>query len=309
MPGAVVDMQNAANVLRTHPSTRSPTVIPASARRPRGRPPLRNGAGAAATDGTAPQRRAALPAGGLPTGGSRVRSRATRKHGRCPGDAARRIPRPCAKLDGDTVKHKRMARAPPRAQLARPCFIIDAIGGSECRFIILRQKQGDTSDERWEASSLKEGCWTEADTEDLARRQVGQASFVATSAQLDGLGYSPWIQKRLVDCRVDEGRKDVPSRQILSIIGEIIDMPAVPITPLKCAGDPPSEARRGCAEPYRTKSPAIRPGFLNARPRRQRVPWPVVLLPDCLPAFPPVTPACPLVGAPPFDGADVARCP
>jgi hypothetical protein len=75
----------------------------------------------------------------------------------------------------------------------------------------LEPKQGHRSDERWEASSLKEGCWTEADTENLARRQVGQATFVATSPKLDGLGYSPWVQNRLVDCRIDEGRKDVPS--------------------------------------------------------------------------------------------------
>ena len=83
----------------------------------------------------------------------------------------------------------------------------------------LEPKEGDTSDERWEASSLKEGRWTVADTEDLARRQVGQATFEAVSPNLDGsLVYSPWMQKRLVDCncppsalmrqigRVEEGR-------------------------------------------------------------------------------------------------------
>jgi hypothetical protein len=96
----------------------------------------------------------------------------------------------------------------------------------------LEPKEGDTSDERWEASSLKEGCWTVADTEDLARRQVGQATFEAISTNLDGsLVYSPWMQKRLVDCKMDQERKDVPSRQVLSKSGKLIDIPVVPITP------------------------------------------------------------------------------
>jgi hypothetical protein len=89
----------------------------------------------------------------------------------------------------------------------------------------LEPRNGDTSDPSWEASSLKEGCWTEADSEELARRQVEQATFNTN------LVHSPWTQRKLVICRLDQSQKNVPSSQVLSKTGKIIDIPAVPTSP------------------------------------------------------------------------------
>jgi hypothetical protein len=90
----------------------------------------------------------------------------------------------------------------------------------------LEPNNGDTSDPSWEASSLIEGCWIEADTEELARRQVEQATFQPPKLDKDDV-LSPWTQEKLVVCRLDQTRKDVPSGQVLSESGKIIDLPAV----------------------------------------------------------------------------------
>ena len=96
----------------------------------------------------------------------------------------------------------------------------------------LEPKNGDTSDPSWEASSLKEGCWTEADSEELARRQVEQATYKAilpkTGSNTVG---SPWTRPGLVQCKIDEDQKSVPSSQLLSKSGKIIDIPAVTTSP------------------------------------------------------------------------------
>jgi hypothetical protein len=92
----------------------------------------------------------------------------------------------------------------------------------------LEPRNGDTSDPSWEASSLKEGCWTEADSEERARRQVEQATFKAILPKPGGnMVCSPWTQPELVQCRLDESQKSVPSGQLLSKSGKIIDVPAV----------------------------------------------------------------------------------
>ena len=96
----------------------------------------------------------------------------------------------------------------------------------------LEPTNGDTSDPSWEASSLTEGCWTEADSEELARRQVEQATFQLISPKLGtNIVRSPWSQAKLVRCRLDRGRSNVPSSQILSESGKIIDVPLVPTSP------------------------------------------------------------------------------
>jgi hypothetical protein len=41
----------------------------------------------------------------------------------------------------------------------------------------LEPKNGDISDPSWEASYLKEGCWVEAKTEELARSHVEGATL------------------------------------------------------------------------------------------------------------------------------------
>ncbi len=97
----------------------------------------------------------------------------------------------------------------------------------------LEPRNGHTGDPSWEASSLKEGCWTEADSEEWARRKVEQATFEAILPELAGNTVrSPWTQPELVQCRLDESQKGVPSNQVLSESGKIIDIPAVSISPL-----------------------------------------------------------------------------
>jgi hypothetical protein len=64
-------------------------------------------------------------------------------------------------------------------------------------FFYLEPKNGDTSDPSWEASYLREGCWTEAVTEELARRRIESASLkMVTRKQHEPMktfsrGYSP----------------------------------------------------------------------------------------------------------------------
>jgi hypothetical protein len=96
----------------------------------------------------------------------------------------------------------------------------------------LEPKNGDTTDPSWEASSLREGCWTEADSEKLARRQVEQATFKAILTKSgQNMVCSPWTQPGLVHCKIDLAQKGVPSSQVLSKSGKIIDLPAVPTSP------------------------------------------------------------------------------
>jgi hypothetical protein len=92
----------------------------------------------------------------------------------------------------------------------------------------LEPTNGDTSDPSWEASSLKEGCWTEANAEELARRQVAYATFNAILSKPAGdMVRSPWTQTRLVHCRIDVVETSVPSNQVLSKSGKIVGVPAV----------------------------------------------------------------------------------
>lgn len=96
----------------------------------------------------------------------------------------------------------------------------------------LEPRGGDTSDASWEASSLAEGCWTEAGSEELARRQVEQATFQRILPEHGGgILRSPWTQQGLVQCKLDQTQKNVPSSQVLSKSGKIIDIPAVPTSP------------------------------------------------------------------------------
>jgi hypothetical protein len=96
----------------------------------------------------------------------------------------------------------------------------------------LEPRNGDISDPSWEASSLTEGCWTAAGTAELARRQVEQATFKPISLRLGReVVRSPWTQDKLVSCNIDQAQKNVPSNQILSKSGKLIDIPAVPTSP------------------------------------------------------------------------------
>jgi hypothetical protein len=66
----------------------------------------------------------------------------------------------------------------------------------------------------------------------LARRQVEQATFKRTSEE-PGVqcARSPWTQQSLVQCKLDQAQKSVPSSQVLSKSGKIIDIPIVPTSP------------------------------------------------------------------------------
>jgi hypothetical protein len=86
----------------------------------------------------------------------------------------------------------------------------------------LEPAEGKVADPSWEASSLKEGCWTEADTETIARDQVKSATFTMIPEQHRD---SPWVQPQLAKCRVDNSPRQIPSGMILSKTGKLIDIP------------------------------------------------------------------------------------
>ncbi len=89
----------------------------------------------------------------------------------------------------------------------------------------LEPKNGDTSDQSWEATSLQEGCWTEAETELVARDRVAGATLqmmdVRPGQPLNV--HSPWIQPRLTDCRPDKPPRDIPAGKILTKSGKVLD--------------------------------------------------------------------------------------
>jgi hypothetical protein len=89
----------------------------------------------------------------------------------------------------------------------------------------LEPKNGDTTDPSWEASYLKEGCWTEAATEQLARRQVEGATLKVLSRKPhEPMNiFPPWTQPRLTDCRPDKPPRDIPVGKVLTKSGKILD--------------------------------------------------------------------------------------
>jgi hypothetical protein len=88
----------------------------------------------------------------------------------------------------------------------------------------LEPKNGDTSDPSWEASSLKEGCWTEAKTTEQARHKVEGASLKMVDMKPGKpVVYSPWIQTRLTDCGLGKPPRDIPAGKVLTKSGKILD--------------------------------------------------------------------------------------
>jgi hypothetical protein len=86
----------------------------------------------------------------------------------------------------------------------------------------------ELSDPSWQASSLKESCWTEATTEAVARHQVECATFimVAPAQPESEVVKSPWVQPRLSSRRIDNSQCQLPSGKVLGKTGKIIEIPA-----------------------------------------------------------------------------------
>jgi hypothetical protein len=87
---------------------------------------------------------------------------------------------------------------------------------------VLGPRNGDTNDPRWEASSLKERCWTEAETEQIARRLVEGATFERVDAPGLKVAASPWTDPQLTYCHVDSSAPSVPVQSVLSERGTVI---------------------------------------------------------------------------------------
>jgi hypothetical protein len=87
----------------------------------------------------------------------------------------------------------------------------------------LEPKEGVTSDPRWAATSLREGCWIDASTESDARQAVG---IYTTRAAHPGPGQktliSPWHDPALTHCRPGNSVGHVLDRIILTVNGRII---------------------------------------------------------------------------------------
>jgi hypothetical protein len=81
----------------------------------------------------------------------------------------------------------------------------------------LEPKGGNTSDPSWELSILKEGCWTETATEQLAREQVVRVTVKVPDANTHSkLGSPPWTQPRLTDCKPDKPPQNIPTGKVLT---------------------------------------------------------------------------------------------
>jgi hypothetical protein len=87
----------------------------------------------------------------------------------------------------------------------------------------LEPKDGQTTDPRWQATSLREACWINAPSPHIARLRVE----VATVRFLDHDTYkvelfSPWIDADLTDCSPGNAPGDLPDGIILTASGKRI---------------------------------------------------------------------------------------
>jgi hypothetical protein len=88
----------------------------------------------------------------------------------------------------------------------------------------LEPKDGNVSDPSWEASYLKEGCWVEARTEELARHKVEGATLRMLDVKPGRpVVFPPWTQPRLTDCKPDEPPRDIPAGKVLTESGQLLD--------------------------------------------------------------------------------------
>jgi hypothetical protein len=88
----------------------------------------------------------------------------------------------------------------------------------------LEPKNDDTSDPRWEATFLREGCWVAAGSETLARAKVQLATLKPVPWDPEQkMLYSPWPEPRLADCWIDNRPNvRVPDGVIVTLGGKTI---------------------------------------------------------------------------------------
>jgi hypothetical protein len=89
----------------------------------------------------------------------------------------------------------------------------------------LEPKAGHTHDPSWAVSCIKEGCWIEAETEELARLRVQGATLLAQDMVSSERLFSPWTNAELTDCTLSEPPRQIPAEKVLSKSGKILDAP------------------------------------------------------------------------------------
>lgn len=89
----------------------------------------------------------------------------------------------------------------------------------------LEPRDDATGDPRWEATTLKEGCWVLADTEADARDDVSRITLSVTTV---GPGMpslqAPWLDKRLVDCQQTDPGLDMRKGIIVTRGGKTLSL-------------------------------------------------------------------------------------
>ena len=86
----------------------------------------------------------------------------------------------------------------------------------------LEPREGDISHKRWAATTLKEGCWISAPSEEYARRWVQQATIKLIDFQPDTpLVYSPWLDSQFTECRFATPDFDVPETAVVASTVEL----------------------------------------------------------------------------------------
>ena len=83
---------------------------------------------------------------------------------------------------------------------------------------------GHTDTPRWAATSLREGCWVVAETEDAARRKVGASTLKMVDYKPGAAKLvSPWLDPSLTDCWPDDKPGlIIPDGIIVTVSGKTI---------------------------------------------------------------------------------------
>lgn len=89
------------------------------------------------------------------------------------------------------------------------------------RAFFLQPNNNDTTHPGWEATSLHEGCWVLAESEDHARRLVELGTMkVVDFVPGRGKLHSPWLDRGLSTCIEGEPPFDLVEGTIKSVSGK-----------------------------------------------------------------------------------------